>query len=225
MENTVNTALLTFSTKTKEFEIPWFRGAVISMLEDKSDTIFHNHMPGDEFKYNYPLVQYKSLNGKAAILLINEAITDMGHLFSSAQQFISIGKRKESIFPVTVSCESYSIEWLEIPQLYTIKSWIPLNSDNYAKFKNLTDYADQIDMLEHILVGNIISCLKGLNIFVDFEIEVQIQEIKNRRFTLKGTEFNVFDANFITNINLPLNIGLGKSVSKGFGILTRSNYD
>lgn len=47
MENTVNTALLTFNTKIKEYEIPWFRGAVISMLQDKTNAIFHNHMPGE----------------------------------------------------------------------------------------------------------------------------------------------------------------------------------
>lgn len=63
---------LTFDYDLVPYEIPLFRGAIIHSLEHKS-LLFHNH-EGERFRYAYPLIQYKRLEGKASILCINKGV-------------------------------------------------------------------------------------------------------------------------------------------------------
>lgn len=45
-------------------EIPLFRGAVIKSLGEDANLLFHNHITDNQFRYSYPLIQYKRLGGK-----------------------------------------------------------------------------------------------------------------------------------------------------------------
>ena len=75
--------------------------------------------------------------------------------------------------------------------------------------------------LEKILVGNTLSCLKGLGIFVDYLIESYLVSFRTYTVRAHGNPFEAFSARFYLNVDLPNFIGLGKSVSKGFGTIRR----
>lgn len=220
MKQPIKLVLLSYNAQIKDHEVPWFRGAILDLLGENKETIFHNHLQEKSYNYKYPLVQYKNIGGKASILLINNAIDELGLLIKSERETITIGKRNIDLYPATLSSYSCTIEKMERPISYSLESWIPLNSDNYNKYNNLHSIDEKVEMLNSILVGNLISCLKGLNIFVDFEIEAEIQNLTPKKCTLKGTEFRIFDAEFLCNMKLPEFIGIGKSSSKGFGIIT-----
>lgn len=66
--------------------------------------------------------------------------------------------------------------------------------------------------------------MKGIGVHVDSEIKLVIHSLEEEK-TIKNmkTEFNTFTARFSANIFLPDFIGLGKSVSKGFGIVSKIN--
>ena len=68
----MNVRVLTikFANPLRHQQVPEFRGAVIAALDQKR-LLFHNH---DEqgLRYAYPLIQYKVLDGKAAIVATGE---------------------------------------------------------------------------------------------------------------------------------------------------------
>ena len=71
MKNTVDLLTICFKNEILASEIPLFRGAVIHAIQDKADVLFHNHV-GQSFRYAYPLIQYKRIRKKAAIVCLKQ---------------------------------------------------------------------------------------------------------------------------------------------------------
>ena len=77
-------------------------------------------------------------------------------------------------------------------------------------------------MLEQILIGNILSLLKGLDTFIDFQLQTVITDYcVGRPVTYKHLKLTNIDLSFNANINLPQQIGIGKHSSMGAGVLTK----
>lgn len=103
---------------------------------------------------------------------------------------------------------------------YKIYNWLPLNQDNYNKFKALEELTEKISFLEKIMSSNIISFLQGIDLFIDEKIEVKIKSIQSERLmNYKEQQMQAFTLVFRTNISLPNFIGLGKGSSVGFGVI------
>ena len=80
----------------------------------------------------------------------------------------------------------------------------------------------RIQILEHILVGNILSFLKGVGVHVEEQIDLRITDIKGQRaLVYKNVKLMAFDIEFRTNITFPQYIGIGKNASVGCGVLTK----
>ena len=105
--------------------------------------------------------------------------------------------------------------------MISLSPWLPLNEANYSAFKDL-GVEKQKAFLEKILVGNTLSCLKGLGIFVDYRVESYLVSFRSYTVRAHGNPFEAFSARFFLNVDLPDFIGLGKSVSKGFGTIRRA---
>jgi hypothetical protein len=111
----------------------------------------------------------------------------------------------------------FNIKQLE-KKIYKFQNpWIALNSDNFKKF--ISSSLPKKGFLENILIGNILSILKGLGIFIDFKLSIIIQDVLPSPIILNNNSFIAFKGTFSANILLPDYIGLGKSVSKGFGTI------
>ena len=76
-------------------------------------------------------------------------------------------------------------------------------------------------MLERIIVGNIISMSKGLGYTVPGKIESEIHQLREATTKLKGVPMLGFLGTFSVNFNIPDYLGIGKSVSRGFGTVKR----
>lgn len=74
----INTLVLCMDTPLKSSELARFRGAVNAVISSHN-ILFHNHN-GQYFRYAYPLIQYKCLAGKAAIVAIGEGVVAMEEL-------------------------------------------------------------------------------------------------------------------------------------------------
>ena len=72
-----------FANEISQKEIPMFRGAVLHSMES-CPVLFHNHL-GDKFRYAYPLIQYKRIKGKAAIVFVGKGV-------ESFQEFMISGR-------------------------------------------------------------------------------------------------------------------------------------
>jgi hypothetical protein len=75
-------------------------------------------------------------------------------------------------------------------------------------------------MLEKILIGNILSFFKYSNYNVEKNIKVNIHFHEKETF-FKSIIILAFSGSFITNALIPDLVGLGKSVSRGFGTIKK----
>jgi hypothetical protein len=66
---------------------------------------------------------------------------------------------------------------------YRINQWIPLNHNNYMKYKDIDGIVDKYAMLEGILTGNILSFAKGVGIYFDQKVVCKITDISASRLT------------------------------------------
>lgn len=211
--------ILKFRNQLQPNEIKWFRGAVIHALS-KDNVLFHNHIDKN-YRYAYPLIQYKLINRCATILCIEEGVEAIGNFFSNYNNLIQIGEKNMSLEIDYLRPSVFLLEVTERVSRYSLHRWIPLNHENYQVYRTLEKDEQRIHLLQKILIGNILSCLKGLNIYLDKRITCRIQEI-TRMHTIsnKGVNLLAFDLIFTANLSLPPYIGLGKNASINCGILT-----
>ena len=217
-----------FSTPLSHPMIPKFRGAIISHLEDElgeSDVLFHNHIE-NSFRWSYPLIQYKSIDGKAAIVCLSEGLSKLVNLFSSLEKPVLIGKKAITLKVDSIVPQTIFLSPMASPASYRLSCWLPLNSENYRRFEGIESIKDKTVFLERILTGNILSMAKGLGIQIPFEISCTITDFtRSYLIESKDIKMNAYDISFNANILLPDYIGLGKHVSTGFGIIKRNNHN
>lgn len=158
-------------------DVPLFRGAVLNSLGNKADLLFHNHVNDDKFRYSYPLIQYKRLGGKAAIVCIEEGADMIGQFLTEAASTLRIGDREIEWSTRRMQPARLLIQTWEDLFKYHITRWLPLNSKNYQIYQNTEGLVEKIAILENILKGNLLSMLKGLDIRLEKELVVKITQL------------------------------------------------
>ena len=214
--------LVRFKNEISFHEIPLFRGAIINLLGQDGEILYHNHANETSFRYSYPLIQYKRIHKKAAIFCIGEGVEAIGQLLSSQDFSLTIGERQLLLEIEAVYPKRYLIQTWDSTFRYRIRHWLPLNSDNYHKYINLDDITSKIIFLEKILIGNLLSFAKGLDLYIEKEIICKLLSLNDPHLIkAKGVKMMAFDAEFKTNLSLPDYMGLGKHASIGFGTVVR----
>lgn len=222
----VRTLSVITDAEIRQNEIPLFRGAVINSLGEHPNVFFHNHLDDDKFRYSYPLIQYKRLEKKAAIVCVEEGVDIIGQFLTEVNGTLAIGERQ-------ITCNTGRIQparilvqtWQEMFS-YHISRWLPLNSKNYQLYQNLEGVVEKTMFLENILKGNLLSMLKGLNIHLEKELILKITEIgEPYLLNNKGVKMMAFNADFNCNLSIPNYLGIGKNSSIGCGIIHQLRKD
>lgn len=197
-----------------------FRGAIIHLLEH-DDVLFHNH--ADEgYRYSYPLIQYRQLDGRAALVCIGDGIDAAMDCLPDFPCQVNIGTRRTQLDVDSVVEQKVLVQLDELPRLYSLRGWLPLNEKNYVEYQRLSGIYEKCAFLESILIGNILSFGKGVGVNFEGELKCTIEDIFDMRFEIyKRVGMQAFDLTFSSNVNLPDDIGLGKGVSLGFGTIRR----
>lgn len=220
----VRIVIATFKNKISLAELPFFRGSMIQL--SSNHPLFHNH-ENNGFRYSYPLVQYKCIDGHAVMIGLNEGGIAIERLLEDRISFsCQLGNRFTELELIGVRSQKVKVECLSELQTYSLQSWLPLNSENYQGYLAADGLVERMLLLERILIGNILSFAKGIGVFFDEPICCRIQQIKQEKmFVYKNVEMVSFSAIFQSNVSLPDYIGLGKSVSLGNGIVIRIKDD
>lgn len=209
-----------FENEIKPWEVPAFRGAVIATA-GKEHILFHNHEK-DKFRYSYPLIQYKQIQGKPMIMSLGEGIDEVHHFFEKMQIGIMLGDRPYELKISNIFLQQQIMQVSDKLWDYHIDNWLALNNDNYIKFKSLLSLKEKLEILQKTLIGNILSFAKGIDWTIDKEIKLFITDLHGSSpITYKGQKLLAFFADFKTNVYLPNFIGLGKGASTGFGVVKR----
>lgn len=102
-----------------------------------------------------------------------------------------------------------------------ITPWLALNEKNYEKYQKFGIFAKRKELLENILIGNLISISKSLGYTVPAKICSNILNIREVKINFKDNSMIGFLGDFSVNFAIPDYLGIGKSVSRGFGTIIR----
>jgi len=202
-------------------ELHKFRGYVGNLYR-KYDLI-HNHRADGSTITRYPLIQFKLINKTPSIIAITDkAIEVFSKIFLSMDEVI-IDNLKIPIHEKDLKVENCKVGFSNETLVYEFTSkWMALNEKNYKKYRNCTTYDEKNCLLESILIGNIMSLSKGLDIHLnDDQIIKMSLKHKHVRAKLKGIPMSAFTGIFKTNYIVPDYLGLGKSTSRGFGTVKK----
>jgi hypothetical protein len=181
------------------------------------EQLLHHHGTDGSLVYAYPRVQFKVLDHTAHLIGLAEGAELVTRLWSEVDQ----AKMGEETMPVleaglvrrreplgeTAQSVAY---WFQTP-------WIGLNQENHRQYQALTDPADKRALVERILVGNCLSLATAFGHRVAGRLAADARGLRPRPTRFKGVDMVAFLGTFHINFLLPVNIGIGKSVSRGFG--------
>jgi len=196
------------------------RGYFGNLFREKSP-LLHNHFENGELRYGYPLVQYKVINGIPMLVGIAEGAELLTELFLKIKH-LDLEEKKFNIYAKNILNFKFKPGVSDSLIVYKFKlPWMALNTKNHRKYIKLLPGAERRDFLNKILIGNILSFYKGINFRISERIYADV-EVREEVAMLKNNKMAVFRGEFRTNALLPDLIGLGKSVSRGFGAIKKS---
>lgn len=204
--------------KLKTRDAHKLRGYFGNLFKEHSP-ILHNHMESGEQAYQYPLVQYKVINGMPVLIGLDKGARLLVDLFLQIRELKvdgetypvnqkNIGGKKVEL-RVDNDLHEYEFQTL----------WMPLNQANHREYVNGGNN-EKKDLLKSILTGNILSFYKSFDYRVDKQIMVK-PNVKERTTKFKDNTMLAFEGNFITNAIVPDHVGIGKAVSRGFGTVKK----
>jgi hypothetical protein len=185
------------------------------------EVMLHHHNADGSLHYAYPRVQFKVLDRTAHLIGLAEGAELVTRLWGEVDQ----AKIGEETMPVLEAGLVRRRETLgeTVPSIaYHFRTpWMGLNQDNHRQYLAITDRDEQRALVERILVGNCLSLATTFGHRVAARLTADASGLRPRPTRLKGVEMLAFLGTFRVNFHLPDHIGIGKSVSRGFGTVER----
>lgn len=181
----------------------------------------HNHDKNGKPVYIYPRLQYRVMKGKGIVVGIEEG-TSVVHEISDMLNVINIKSAEHKIVEKIVHDKVVLFASSDKQIKYRFaRPWLALNESNHKEYIKLPKQKNKEELLRRILIGNILSVARSLCCVVDTDLRVGAINVKGSESFLKGTPMLGFLGTFSVNFEIPDYWGIGKSVSRGFGMLNR----
>lgn len=197
------------------------RGFFGNLFKEHSP-LLHNHYDSGQLRYRYPLIQYKVIGKVPMLIGIEEGAELLPQLFLKIKELDIDGKS----YPVNaknIETGKEEVGFTDELKEYQFKTlWMALNQKNHQKYSQLKSKEEKDKLLNRLIIGNILGFYSNIKLQLAPEerlfAKVKVQE-KSTKF--KGNDMLAFSGSFVVNAVLPDLIGLGKSVSRGFGTTTK----
>ena len=162
------------------------------------------------------------LQGKACIIGYNEGVEALQSIYPSLKMVI-MDWEPYPIYEKELRLYEEEFGISDIPLEYKFRTpWLALNQENYTRYQRASEGAKR-QLLEKVLIGNILSAAKGFDHTVSGEITVELKRLRPTECLLKDIPVTGFYGSFTVNFQLPPLFGLGKSVSRGYGAVSRDD--
>lgn len=212
---------MTFES-TEEFteNVTCIRGFFATKFNDLIP--LHNHNT-DKFVYKYPLVQYKLIEGKPLLIGINEGTEVLMEIFDKFEK-ITLNHKDYEIIERTMKIKQQDFGLTKEFYFYEfVTPWLALNQNNDEKFKLAGNNEEKAVLLRKTLTGNLLSMSKTLGYTVPGQIKCDVDLVPTKS-RYKENNLTSFYGGFIANFYIPDYMGIGKSVSKGYGTIRKIPY-
>lgn len=228
----------------RQYEAPALRGFFGRKFEE--EVLMHNHEPDNHrglahfaesseqtvpvplpakgrLIYQYPRVQFKVLASTALLLGINEGSELLQRLWLEIDE-TRLGDEQLAVLESQFETRTEQLEVIAEPIEYRFATpWLALNQKNFHEYIGTHNQRTRKDELSRILVGNCLGLAKSLGIRFSDHIAADCRRLTSIKTSLKGQGMIGFVGKFTVNLTLPDCIGLGKSVSRGFGTVERTD--
>lgn len=214
----LRSSLLRLDYPMPERLVPKLRRFVNLFVGQRND-LFHNHQSARRYHYRYPLVQYKTVDGLAALIGLTDAGVAATQELAADPDFRT--HCTEWLGPGSIWLEEHSDLLYLRPEAdfsYRLSQYIALNEDNHRQWQQNPSLTARAALLERCLTGHILKFASALKWQLPpRSLEVCITDFRLRSARVFDTDMIAFDVLFRSNISLPDSVGLGKAVSHGFG--------
>ncbi|MEM6342926.1 MAG: CRISPR-associated endonuclease Cas6 [Bacteroidota bacterium] len=215
-------SLLCFSLPLEVADLSRFRASVAEKAGWEQD-LFHNHQSGKspangKVINRYPLVQYRLYQGHAAMLGYNEGALAVSRFLADYDGTLYL-KGEDLKLPIRdFRQRTWELKASTQSLQYRLKDWIALNQRNYHRWQTAPSDIARKQLLERILTAHLLAFAKAMHWDIDWTLQIEIQEIERTKQTrYRNVSLLAFDIRYTANLCIPANIGLGKSVSEGYG--------
>lgn len=198
------------------------RGYFGNLFKEHSP-ILHNHYEDGRFRYKYPSIQYKVIDNIPMLLGVGEGADLLPKLFLKIKE-LDIDGKKYGVTSKNIELQNEEVGYSNTLNEYTfVTLWMALNQKNHPKYQGLKNETAKHEMLNAILVSHILSFFRNTGVELSpSERLLAKTDLKEKSTLFKENKMVAFTGTFIVNAKLPTEIGLGKSVSRGFGTIIPS---
>lgn len=202
-------------------QTPQWRGAFAEWAGVEND-LFHNHdNEAEKHHRRYPLVQYRSVRGKAAVVAVNEGVEAVSSLLQRSGEWQV--RWHDTPTPLRIEhlhMDTQPLGLLPEMREYRLSRWLALNPDNYRTWQQLGTFRERVELLDRALVANLLGLCTGLHWQVPRRFEAHLTMVEHiGKAETHGQELMTFDCTFATDLSLPPRLSIGKSTSHGFGVV------
>jgi hypothetical protein len=200
-------------------EAAQLRGYFGDVLSDQP--LLHHHRPDGLLVYDYPRVQFKVLERTAHLIGLAEGCDIVHRLWLEADR----ARLGEDDLPIQEAGLVRRREQMgaagEMVRYRFLTPWLGLNQANYERYSRTRNVRERRGLLERVLVGNCLSLAKSFGLRVEKHLRASAGGLREVPVTLKEVPMLGFVGTFEVNFLLPDRLGIGKSVSRGFGAVER----
>ncbi len=168
--------------------------------------------------HRYPVIQCKWIKNRILVIgigqgagLLQEISGNGENIIAGAERCILRGGDQDiRLESFCMSDKTHSYEFLT--------PWLALNQQNARKFYNLKGKQERDAFMQKILAGNLTTLAKSLDYNLPAAL-MCVSRVRFRRERIHDENVMVFVGSFETNLKIPDYLGIGQSISQGYGTI------
>ncbi|MEN6611294.1 MAG: CRISPR-associated endonuclease Cas6 [Methanoregulaceae archaeon] len=182
--------------------------------------IFHENDIGPLI-HRYPVIQLKIIDDMQMVIGINEGASALLEICSGNTEI----QVNDTTYRISGNGRSLKIEEFghseKMRSYEFVTPWLALTQENYRKFYTLKGKEQRDTFMGTVLTGNLRSLARSVGYDSPLEITGETQ-VKFRKDRIENIPDMVFTGKFSVNFSIPDYLGIGKSVSRGFGTVRQA---
>ncbi len=168
--------------------------------------------------YRYPAVQCKQIKSMLMVIGISQGAALLREISESGKE---LGTGKDTCMIIGQDPEVRNEAFGISDKIHTyefLTPWLALNQQNAKKFYDLKGKPERDAFMQKILAGNLTTLAKSLDYGFPSPLTCE-SRVRFKRERIHHENIMVFLGTFRTNLQIPDFLGIGQSVSRGFGTI------